>query len=66
MEKNGIKYYNVIILPTEKIQAASEITKIMNNFKPILCVMVHKHSPLGYSLINEIHWHSPAAKDSKS
>ena len=26
--------------------------------------MLHKYSPFGYSLINEIDWHSPAAKDS--
>lgn len=27
--------------------------------------MVHKHSQLGYSLINEIDWHSSAAKGSR-
>ena len=47
-------------------QATSEITEIMNDFKPILCVIVYKNSPFGYSLINEIHRHSPAAKESEN
>ena len=31
MEKDGTKYYGVRILSAEKIQAASEMTEIMNH-----------------------------------
>lgn len=32
MGKDGMKYYGVRILSTEKIPAASEVTEIMNHF----------------------------------
>ena len=53
----------MIILQNEKIEAASEMTEIMSDFlSSTFCV--HKPSPLGQNLINEMHWHSPPLKDS--
>ena len=66
IEKNGILYYNGRILPTEKIQAASEMTEVMKDLcSSTFCVpLVYKHSSLAYSIVNKIHWHSAAAKHS--
>ena len=66
IEKNGILYYSGRILPTDKIQAASEMTEVMKGLcSSTLCVpLVYKHLPLAYSIVNEIYWHSAAAKKS--
>ena len=32
MDKDGMKYYNVRILSTQKIKVASEMIEIMNDF----------------------------------
>ena len=48
------------------IQEASEMTEVMKDIcSSTFCVpLICKHSPLAYSIVNEIHWHSPAAKHS--
>lgn len=57
-------YYSGKILPTEKIQVASEMKEVMKDLcSSTICMsLVYKHSLLGYSIINEIHWHSAAVK----
>ena len=42
------------------------MTEVMKDLcSSTFCVpLVYKHSPLAYSIVNEIHWHSAAAKHS--
>ena len=63
-ENNGILYYSGRILPTEKIQAASEMAEVIKDVSSsAFCVpLVYKHSPLAYSLINKLHQHTATAK----
>ena len=60
------RYITVRILPTEKIQAASEMTEVMKGLCPsTFCVpLLYKHSPLADSIVNEVHWHLAAVKHS--
>ena len=59
----GILYYSGRILPTEKIQAASEMTEVMKDFcSDTFCMqLVYIHSPFAYNVVNKIHWHSAVA-----
>ena len=65
-EANGILYYNGRILPTDRISAACEMTAVMKELaSTIFCApLMYTHSPLAYSIINEIHWYSNVAKHS--
>ena len=51
IEKNGILYYTWRILPTEKIQAANEMTEVIKDLcSSTFCVLlVYKHRPFAYS-----------------
>ena len=66
-EGNGIFHYSGRILPTDnRISAACEMTAVMKDLASTsFCVpVIHRHSPLAYSIINEIHWYSNVPKHS--
>ena len=67
-EKNGILYYSGRILPSQKFDNKSNIKlsdACIDLCSGTFCVpMIDKNSPLGYSLINEVHWHDPDAQHS--
>ena len=59
-------YHKGRILATEKINTTCEISTAMKDLcSNTSCVpTIHKHSPLAYSRVNEIHWYSDTAKHS--
>ena len=66
IERDGILHYSGRILPTDNIKITGEISTVMKDLAvDTFCVpIIDKHSPLAYSLINDMHWHSKAAKHS--
>ena len=62
IERDGILYYSGRILPTDNIKITGEMSTVMKDLAAdTFCVpIIYKHSPLAYSLINEVHWHSKA------
>ena len=66
-EVKGILYYNGRILPTDGIRAVCEMTAVTKDLaSTTFCVpVIYRHSPLAYSIINEIHWYSNVAKHSE-
>ena len=66
IERDGILYYSGRILPTDNIKITGEMSTVMKDLAAdTFCVpIIYKHSPLAYSLINEVHWHSKAAMHS--
>ena len=65
-EKDGILYYSGRILPSQEITSIQTMTDTMRDLSSLsFCVpLIEKHSPLAYSIINEIHWHHESAKHS--
>ena len=65
-EKDEILYYNGRILPTENVTATCEMSDVMKDLSSsTFCVpVIYKHSPLAYSIVNDVHWNSKAAKHS--
>ena len=63
-EKDGILYYNGRILPSQEISAVVTLSDVMRDLKSTtFCVpLIDKHSPLAYSITNEIHWYHKVAK----
>ena len=63
IERDGILYYSGRILPTDNIKITGEMSTVMKDLAAdTFCVpIIYKHSPLAYSLINEVHWQSKAA-----
>ena len=53
-------------LPTDNIKITGGMSTVMKDLAAdTFCVpIIYKHSPLAYSLINEVHWHSKAAMHS--
>ena len=66
IERDGILYYSGKILPTDNIKITGEMSTVMKDLAAdTFCVpIIYKHSPLAYSLLNEVHWHSKAAMHS--
>ena len=64
--KDGILSYKGRILPKQNVKAVREMSAIMKDLSLFnFCVsVICKHSPLEYSLNNEIQWHSHASKHS--
>ena len=58
VEKNAILYYVGRILPTEKISCADQLSNTMRDLcATTFCVpCVYRHSPIAYSIVNEVHW----------
>ena len=66
IDRDGILYYSERILPTDNTQITGEMSTVIKDLAAYtFCVpLIYKHSPLAYSLINEVHWHSKAAMHS--
>ena len=66
VEKDKVLYYTGRILSTSNIEAAGEMSSVMKDLSATTFQvrLVYKHSPIAYSLINEVHWYSMAAKHS--
>ena len=65
-EQDNILYYTGRILPTEKVIVVGCMTDIMKDLAStsFSVPIIYKHSPIAYSIMSEIHWHSNAAKHS--
>lgn len=65
-EVKGILYYTGRILPTETVESVGVMTEVMKDLCPTtFCVpMMYKHSPLAFSLVNEVHWYSSSTNHS--
>ena len=65
-ERNGILYYTGRILPTENVTSTCEMSDVMKDLSSsTFCVpVIYKHSPIAYSIVNDVHWNSSAAKHS--
>ena len=63
-EKGQILYYTGRILPTQKVTSSTQLSDVMKDLCATTFVIpiVSKHSPLAYSIINEVHWHHPIGK----
>ena len=62
-EKDGILYYTGRVLPDQEFNAVVDLTGIMRDLSmSTFCVpIIEKHSPVAYSLINEVHWYDNVA-----
>ena len=62
---DGILYYTGRILPTQKIEAGDAITftdAMKDLSSTTFCVpIIDSHSPIAYSVLNDIHWNHPVA-----
>ena len=65
-QKDGILHYKERIPVTERLNATCEISTVMKDLcSSTFCVpVIYKHSPLAYSIVNDVHWHSDAVKHS--
>ena len=65
-EQDGIIKYVGRILATDNVTIVGKYTNTMQDLTSTsFCVpVVDKYSPLAYSIINEVHWHSQVAKHS--
>ena len=63
-EKEGILYYTKRILPNQNVTVVGRMTNVMKDLQQTsFCVpIIDKHSPLAYSIVNEIHWYSNIVK----
>ena len=63
-EKGQILYYTGRILPTQKVTSSTELSDVMKDLCATTFVIpiVSRHSPLAYSIINEVHWYHPIGK----
>ena len=59
-EKEEILWYTGRILPSESVSIVGRFTEAMKDLIPsTFCVpVVNKHSPIAYSIINDIHWYN--------
>ena len=65
-EKDGILWYTGRILPSDHVSAVGKMTKSMIDLSAsTFCVpILDSHSPLAYSIIEDIHWHDKTVKHS--
>ena len=64
--KDDILYYTGRILPTDEATIVGNATKVMKDLSVLhfLVPIVDRHSPLAYSIVNQIHWNHQTAKHS--
>ena len=53
-------------MPHQEFNAVTKMTDVMRDLcsTTFFVPMIDKHSPLAYSIINEVHWHNKVAKHS--
>ena len=63
-EKDRILYYTGRILPGQKVTSSTQLSDVMKDLcaTTFIVPIVSKHSPLAYSIINEVHWYHPLGK----
>ena len=63
---NGILRYTGRILPTDSVTILGRATQSMKDLtsKSFCVPMVDKHSPIAYSIVNQVHWYHPTAAHS--
>ena len=63
---NGVLTYTGRILPTDKVDIATPMTKIMKDLhETTFCVpVISKDSPLAYAIMTETHWYDKSIKHS--
>ena len=63
-EREGILYYNGRILPSQQIGNGLKLADVCVDLSlSTFCVpLIEKHSPLAFSIINEVHWYSEDAR----
>ena len=66
VEKDNILYYTGRVLPQQDSNPVMQLTEVMKDLSSstFIVPMIEKHSPLAYSIINEVHWDDPVAKHS--
>ena len=62
-EKDGILYYTGRILPEQNIKSVVRMTDVMKDLSTtsFFVPIVDPHSPVAYSVVNEIHWNHKVA-----
>ena len=62
-EKDQILYYSGRILPNEEVNSVLPLAGVMKDLSNLtFCVpIIDKHSPIAYSIMNEVHWHDDIA-----
>jgi hypothetical protein len=65
-EHNDILYYTGRILPHQKVSSTCKMTSIMKDLSEstFFVPIVDKHSPVAYSVINDVHWNDKTVKHS--
>ena len=65
-EQDGIIKYVGRILATDNVTSVGKYTSAMQDLAStsFYVPVIDKHSPLAYSIINEVHWHSQVARHS--
>ena len=65
-EKEGILYYTGRILPHQKVVTDCKMTNVMKDLSEstFFVPIVDKHSPVAYSVINDIHWNDKTVRHS--
>ena len=63
VEKNGILYYKGRILPSQKIGGRKRLSDVMIDLSDstFFVPLIDRHSPLAYSIVNEVHWFEESA-----
>ena len=63
-EKEGILLYTGRILPTSDVTIVGRMTNAMKDLSiDTFCVpVIERHSPLAYSIVNEVQWHNDVIK----
>ena len=62
-EKQNILYYTGRILPVQRVESVVQLSDVMTDLcATTFCVpLISKHSPIAYSIVNEVHWFHPVA-----
>ena len=66
-EKDGVLWYTGRILPSDHVSAVGKLTSSMLDLtSTTFCVpVIDSHSPLAYSIINDVHWYDKTVKHSR-
>ena len=63
-EIDGVLMYSERVLPINDITIVGKVTKTMKDLTASsFCVpLTDKHSPVAFSLVNDVHWNHPTAR----
>ena len=65
-EVDGILYYSGRFFQTETINIVTPMASSMHDLRStsFFVTLMDKHSPLSYSIVNEVHWYHKTVKHS--